>query len=322
MPSSMRDMVAERVTTSTMPHSTVAAPDLIDAITNFASGFSIETTPKEASRLQSYSDYLPKGTRVYIAHIAGTPYADLIELTGRLRKEGFEPVVHLTARDMPNASTLDDVVARYTAEGGQELLLIAGDMPSPTGEFADTITILRTGILEKRGIKAVGLAGHPEGSKVIGEARVRDALIAKDAYAKETSMKLRLVTQFGFEAAPFIAWEKRLREDGITMPVHVGIPGPASFPTLLRFAAECGVGASIRALRSRASSFVQLATTSHPDDVLLGIAKGVRETPGSLIRGPHFFPFGGLKKTAEWLKAIAARKIELNAEGTGFTTRQ
>ena len=306
-----------------MPHSTLAAPNLIDAIADFASKFSIETTPKEGARLASYADYLPKGTRVYIAHIAGTPYTDLIALAARLRKEGFVPVMHLTARDMPNQSTLDDVLARYTGDAGaEEVLLIAGDMPSPAGEFADTITILRTGTLEKRGIKAIGLAGHPEGSKTIGEARVREALKAKNTYAKETSMKLRLVTQFGFESAPFIAWEKQLRDEGITLPVQVGIPGPASFPTLLRFAAECGVGASIRALRSRASSFMQLATTSHPDDVLLGIAAGVRETPGSLIVGPHFFPFGGLKKTAEWLKAIAARKIEINSDGSGFSTKQ
>lgn len=323
MPSSTHDMVAEKVTISTMPHSTVAAPNITDALIDFASKFSIETTPKEGARLSSYADYLPKGTRVYIAHIAGTPYTDLIALAARLRKEGFEPVMHLTARDMPSAAALDDVLARYTGEAGaQELLLIAGDMPSPAGEFADTITILRTGLLEKRGIKAIGLAGHPEGSKTIGDARLRDALNAKNAYAKETGMKLRLVTQFGFEAAPFIQWEKQLREQGITLPVHVGIPGPASFPTLLRFAAECGVGASIRALRSRAGSFAKLATVSHPDDVLLGIAKSVQGTSGSLIRAPHFFPFGGLKKTAEWLKAIAAHKIDLNADGSGFTARQ
>jgi len=316
-------MVLERVTISEMPHSTLAAPNLIDAIADFASKFSIETTPKEGARLASYADYLPKGTRVYIAHIAGTPYTDLIALAGRLRKEGFVPVMHLTARDMPSKVVLDDVLARYTSEAGaEEILLIAGDMPSPTGEFSDTITILRTGILEKRGIKAAGLAGHPEGSKTIGEARVREAVKAKNAFAKETSIKLRLVTQFGFEAAPFVAWEKQLRAEGITLPVHIGIPGPASFPTLLRFAAECGVGASIRALSSRAGSFAKLATVSHPDDVLLGIAESVRETPGSLIVGPHFFPFGGLKKTAEWLKAIVARNIELNADRSGFSAKQ
>ena len=306
-----------------MPHSTLAAPNLIDAIVEFASKFSIETTPKEGARLSSYADHLRKGTRVYIAHIAGTPYTDLIALAARLKKEGFVPVIHLTARDMPGKAALDDVLARYTGEAGaEEVLLIAGDMPSPTGEFADTITILRTGLLEKRGIKAIGLAGHPEGSNTIGEARVREAIKAKNAYAKESSAKLHLVTQFGFESAPFIAWERQLREEGVTLPIYTGIPGPASFPTLLRFAVECGVGPSIRALRSRAGSFAKLATVSHPDDVLLGIAKATRETADSLIAGPHFFPFGGLKKTAEWLKAIAARKIEINADGAGFSAKQ
>jgi methylenetetrahydrofolate reductase (NADPH) len=231
--------------------------------------------------------------------------------------------MHVTARDMPSKAVLDDTLKRYVGESGAErILLIAGDMPSPSGEYADTISILRTGLLEKNGIKSIGLAGHPEGSKAIGDVRLKEALKAKNAYAKESSAKIHLVTQFGFEPGPFIDWEKRIREEGLnTLPIHIGMPGLASFPTLLRFAVECGVGASVRALRSRAGSLAKLATVAQPDDLALGIARYCQETRSTLIAAPHFFPFGGLKKTAEWLKAIAARRIELNGDATGFSVR-
>ena len=301
----------------------ITPTELVDALVRFIGSFSIETTPKEGARISSFSDHLERGRRVYIAHVAGTPYAELISFAARLRREGFEPVMHLTARDMPSKAMLSDTVARYVGESGAtQILLIAGDMPSPTGEYADTITILRTGLLEKNGIKTIGLAGHPEGSKAIGEARLREALKAKNAYAKETDAKLHLVTQFGFEPEPFIEWERRIREDGLnSLPIHIGIPGLASFPTLLRFAVECGVGASVRALRSRAGSLAKLAMVAQPDDLVLGIARYCARTPNTLIAAPHFFPFGGLKKTAEWLKAIQARRIELTSNASGFTVR-
>jgi methylenetetrahydrofolate reductase (NADPH) len=181
---------------------------------------------------------------------------------------------------------------------------------------------LRAGVFEKHGIKSISLAGHPEGSKAIGDVRLRQAIIDKNAYAKDTTAKLTLVTQFGFEPEPFIAWEKMLRAEGInSLPIHVGVAGLASFPTLLRFAVECGAGASIRALKSRAGSLAKLATVAQPDDLVLGLARHKQEQPASLIQGAHFFPFGGVKKTAEWLNAIAAGRIELNSDASGFSVR-
>jgi methylenetetrahydrofolate reductase (NADH) len=299
------------------------AAELSNAITAFLGKFSIETTPKEGVRIERYTDYLDPGRRVYIAHIAGSPYTDLIALAARLRREGFEPVMHLTARDMPNKATLEDVIARYAGEAGAEqILLIAGDMPQPTGEFADTMSILHTGVFERHGIKRIGLAAHPEGNKTIGEARLAEALASKNAYAKQTSAELYLATQFGFEAQPFIDWEKRVRQDGLNaLKIHIGIPGLASFPTLLRFALECGVGASVRALRSRAGSLAKLATVAQPDDLVVSVARHVASSPDTLITAPHFFPFGGLKKTAEWLRAIKERRFELNADASGFSIR-
>ena len=265
---------------------------LVDAIARFAAKYSIETTPKESARIGNYGEHLSPGQRIYIAHIAGSPYNELITLAARLRKEGFEPVMHVTARDMPNKATLDDVIARYTGEaGGKQVLLIGGDMPSPTGDFADTITILRTGVFERHGIASVGLAGHPEGSKAIGEPRLSEALKAKNDYARQTNLKLRIVTQFGFEAQPFIDWERNIRESGLNaLEIYVGMPGLASFPTLLRFAVECGAGPSIRASALTRRQPRQARDGGSAGRSLAGYRRALRDNAGEPDRRTALLP--------------------------------
>jgi methylenetetrahydrofolate reductase (NADPH) len=306
-----------------MQQADLAGSKLSEAVVSFLRKFTIESTPKEGDRIANFGEYLDKGRWIYIAHVGGTPYTEQISMAKRLKGEGFEPVLHITARDLTSEAMLDDILTRYAGEaGGTNILLIAGDLPKPAGEFDNTVKVLRTGLLERHGIKRLGLAGHPEGNKNIPEEAARAALKAKNEYARETDIELRLVTQFGFEAEPYIAWERQIREEGLnSLKIYAGVPGLASFTTLLRFAAECGVGASMRALRSRAGSLAKLATVAEPDELVTGLAKHQQDNPDTLIEAPHFFPFGGLKKTANWLNAIFSNGVEMNASGQGFRAR-
>ena len=43
---------------------------------SFLNGFSIEVMPRTAEKVENFRDILPAGTRVYIAHIEGTPIED------------------------------------------------------------------------------------------------------------------------------------------------------------------------------------------------------------------------------------------------------
>ena len=101
------------------------------------------------------------------------------------------------------------------------------------------------GAFDRHGFRRLHVAGHPEGNRDIdgdGSTRALDAALAwKQAFAERTGAQMAIVTQFAFDAGPVIAWAERLR-DGIGLPIHVGVAGPAKLRTLLRYGYACGVG--------------------------------------------------------------------------------
>jgi methylenetetrahydrofolate reductase (NADPH) len=185
------------------------------------------------------------------------------------------------------------------------MFLVAGDPPVPAGPFADTMALLQTGLFEGHGIQAIGIAGHPEGHPAMDAEQCWAALETKRDEITRRGMATLIVTQFGFDPDPFIAWLEELRARGIDAPVRIGVPGPAGIKTLLRFAAHCGVGASASVLTKYGISITRLLGTAGPDALVDRLA--ARLTPA---HGPvrlHFYPFGGLARTVEWINDYEAR---------------
>jgi methylenetetrahydrofolate reductase (NADPH) len=158
------------------------------------------------------------------------------------------------------------------------------------------------------------VAGHPEGHKEVDENRLRDAIVRKNAYAKKTGADLRLVTQFSFVAEPVMAWDKSIASIN-TLPIYIGLPGLAKASTLLKYALDCGVGPSLQAFSKHATQLSKLLTVSAPDEQLVTLAKYKAENPQTKITGLHFFPFGGLKRTTDWLKKLAEGNFEFAGDG-------
>jgi methylenetetrahydrofolate reductase (NADPH) len=290
------------------------------SVQNLVKGYSIETTVKEGERVERFSDFVPAGTQIYIAHVPGTDLRETVALAGRLRKEGLEPVPHVVARRMDGLPMVDDFVSRLASEAGvQQVLSVAGDNEPPVGQLHSALQILESGIYEKHGIKKIGVAGHPEGHRAVQEPVLRDALRRKNAYAEKTGANVYVVTQFTFTAEPVIAWENSHGGDIGKLPITVGLPGLASVKTLLKFAMDCGVGASLQAFTKRAASFTKLLTVSTPDTIVVGLARHREQNPQSHIGAVHFFPFGGFKRTAEWANKIASGNFEFAADD-GLTT--
>ena len=81
--------------------------------------------------------------------------------------------------------------------------------------------------------------------------------------------------------------------------VRIGIPGPAGIKTLMRFAARCGVGASASVLTKYGISITKLIGTAGPDKLVDALGKGLGSQHGKVRL--HFYPFGGLARTVEWI---------------------
>ena len=125
-----------------------------------------------------------------------------------------------------------------------------------------------------------------------------DALRWKNDFANRTDAEMALATQFAFEAGPIIAWADALKSAGITLPIHVGIAGPAKLQTMIKFAMACGVGPSMRVLQRRAKDITKLMLPFTPHEVLADLAAHKAANPDSNIAQVHFFPLGGIKTNA------------------------
>jgi len=278
------------------------------------SAFSVEVTPRDAGKVADFAEHLRPGTAVYVTHLPNLPFTSTVETVRRLAAEGMRPVPHLAARAIRDGRHLDEMLASLTGEGGvEELLLIAGSVPTPAGSFDATIQVLRSGRLEARGIRRVGLACHPEGNKDIGEERLRQALAEKNAFAVASDLDLYLVSQFCFLPGPILDWEERTRREGNRLPVRVGLPGLASPATLLRFGLSCGIGPSLAVLRRHPGNVLRLAAspTYHPDTTMLGVARATLNDPECLVQGFHLFPFGAFARTAAWANSIRDGRFTL-----------
>ncbi len=269
----------------------------------FLQGYSIEVMPRTAEKVEDFKALLPKGTRVYIAHIDGTPIEDMVATARRLNADGYPVMPHFPARIIADKTMLADWIARYQGEADvKQALLLAGGVAEPKGDFHSSMQMLETGLFD--GFDRLHVAGHPEGNRDIdpdgSDKMVMEALRWKQAFSERTDAKMAMATQFAFEAGPIIAWADRLAAEGIHLPIHIGIAGPAKLQTLIKFAIACGVGPSLKVLQKRAMDVTKLLLPYEPTDVVAQLAAHKAKHPKFGIEKVHFFPLGGITTNATW----------------------
>lgn len=270
--------------------------------------FSIEVMPRTAEKIGDFRELLPENTRVYVAHIDGTPIEDMVATARRLTEDGFQVMPHFPARIIANKSILSEWIERYQNEAGvTQALLLAGGVADPRGVFENSMHLLETGLFDKFGFTRLHVAGHPEGNKDIdpkgGTENVEKALSWKNDFDKRTDAEMAIVTQFSFEPAPIIRWANAVKESGIHLPIHIGVAGPAKLQTLIKFAIACGVGPSLRVLQKRAMDVTKLVMPYEPTELVQELAEHKTNHPAFPIENVHFFPLGGIKTCAEWALA-------------------
>jgi methylenetetrahydrofolate reductase (NADPH) len=275
------------------------------ALEAFLKNFSIEVMPRTASKIENFKELLPLNTRVYVAHIEGTPINEMIDTAKRLTDEGYNVMPHFPARIIESKEVLVNWIDRYKNEAGvKDALLLAGGVNQPYGEFHSSMDLLDTGEFDKAGFKNLHVAGHPEGNMDIdtdGKTKNVDSAISwKQEFSQKTDANMAITTQFCFESGPVIEWADRMASMGIDIPIHIGVAGPAKLQTMIKFSMACGVGASLRVLKRRAKDVTKLLLPFKPDQFLTELAEYKALNPNFLITNVHFFPLGGIKTNAKW----------------------
>ena len=277
-----------------------------DPVSQFLKRLSVEITARQIDKVPLLAHRLAPGTRVFVALIDAADTGGQLAAAKALRLAGLEPVPHVPARFIRDLEDLKVRIGSLAQEAGaSEMLVLGGGAAQPVGLYDAAIGILSTGVFEANGIRRIGLAGHPEGNaditRIHGEAMLVATLKEKQAWLRSVGIEGFIATQFLFEAKPVAGWAKGLRAEGIDLPIHVGVPGPATIKTLVKFAAMCGVGNSARFVRKQALNITRLLSVSAPDDFVGDLAALHAEEPGLGIAGPHFYPFGGFDKLLDWL---------------------
>jgi methylenetetrahydrofolate reductase (NADPH) len=269
-------------------------------------GYSLEMTAKDVLALREAAPLIPPETPIAVTFLPGEDAHARIEATLAVRELGFEPMPHFSARRIPSALEFEHYLYAVVARAGvRRCFVVAGDPPEPQGPFSDSMALIGSGVFEGAGVKAIGIGGHPEGHPIMSTEQCWAVIDQKVAAIEARGMAPLIVTQFAFDADPVLNWLEALRARGIDAPVRIGIPGPAGIKRLLRFAAHCGVGATASVMKKYGVSITNLLGTAGPDKLVN--AFGARLAPEHGKVRLHFYPFGGMKPTAEWVAGYARR---------------
>jgi methylenetetrahydrofolate reductase (NADPH) len=258
---------------------------------------------------------LPAGSCVHIAHTPKATLDQVVQLSLQVQQCGLRASPHIVARRIASEQSLRAALGALRRGGVEQILLVAGDRQQPLGEFSSTLQILDSGATVEAGIGSIGVAGHPEGHQAIDAASLWQALAHKQAFGERTGTAIHIVSQFTFNPGAIHAWQRELASHGIRLPVRVGIAGPTPLVKLLQFALRCGVGTSLRTAAhtlGNVGHMAHLATT--PEQHLLALAQALEDSGSTQLVAPHFFAFGGVQKTAHWMRALAGGQFDVGAD--------
>ena len=249
--------------------------------------WSIEILPQNVSDIGFIPDLIKE---IYITMIPGTSFSETILAAQKIQASGKQAIPHLTARSFPGEKELRKSLSELQATGIERILLIGGGVPKPAGVFSSVMDMLKTEMFAEYGINSFDFAGHPEGNPDDPDSDYN--LLEKLKWTEKRKITARIVTQWSLDAEKTNNWIKSLRKNGIKNSINIGIPGPSTLKTLLRFAKVCGVKASTEVLRKQGFNISKLMFVSKPDKI-------VSELSG--YDQLHLYPFGGIAKSSEWL---------------------
>ncbi len=277
------------------------APDKTAAL-ELVDGFSLEMTGKDVPGLLEAASSIPAGTKVNVTFLGNEDLEMRVAAAKAVADAGFVPVPHISARRLESQDQLEEFLSRLQEVGATEhVFAVGGDPSEPAGPYPDSLSVIRTGLLQKYGAREVSIAGYPEGHPDIPDDVLWRHLEDKSAALKEQGLGAVILTQFSFDTEPVIGWIDQVRSRGIDTEIRIGTPGPAGIKRLLGFARRFGIGANAMIVKKYGFSLTNLMGTAGPDRFVSDLSQLVAQDRS---RGPvslHFYTFGGLKATSEWV---------------------
>jgi methylenetetrahydrofolate reductase (NADPH) len=245
---------------------------------------------------------LPAGATVSVTVSPAKGLEATVALSEQLQSAGFRAVPHLSARMVRDRQHLCDLVAWLEGAGVRRAFVVGGDEKEP-GAYPDGLSLIREMGEIGHPFAEIGIPGYPEGHPFIADGTLLDALRAKAPFATYVT------TQLCFEPAAIESWIRARRADGMTLPVHIGLPGVAEPHRLLAIAARIGVADTHRFLSKNVRFVARLLRSGgfyKPDGLLDGLAPTVADAAADVV-DLHLYTFNAVDATERWRKQYLAR---------------
>lgn len=270
--------------------------------TQLLEDFSLEMTGKDVPGLLEAAPSIPQGTRINVTFLGNEDFPARLVAIKAVADGGFVPVAHIAARRLSSQAQLEEfLTALHAQHTSTHVFSVGGDPSTPEGPYADALDLITTGLLQHYGAKEVSIAGYPEGHPDISDEELWAALTAKRAKLAAHGTTSAIITQFGFDDNPVVAWIEKVRAAGIDDEIRVGVPGPAGIKRLLSFAARFGVASSAGIAKKYGLSLANLMGTAGPDTFITSLATKLDPAKHGVVK-LHFYTFGGLTATLGWIR--------------------
>ena len=246
---------------------------------------------------------LPPGSTVSATASPAKGIEATIALCEQLQAQGFRAVPHLSARMIRDRAHLVDVIAWLGSARVDRAFVVGGDAKEP-GAYPDGLSLLREMAEIGHPLREIGIPGYPQGHAFIPDGPLLEALRAKAAFATY------ITTQLCFDAVAIGRWMAERRAEGIALPVHLGIPGPAEPQKLLTIAARIGVADTHRFLVKNVRFVTRLVRSGgfyRPDGLLESVAPLIAD-PAVGIVDLHMYTFNAVDATEDWRREFLARQ--------------
>jgi methylenetetrahydrofolate reductase (NADH) len=225
-----------------------------------------------------------------------------LALAERLAAHGYTVVPHLAARLVADRAHLREVLARLADLGVREVFVVAGDIRQPAGEFEGAAALLAAMADVGHDLEEIGITGYPESHAFISDETTIQAMFDKAPLATY------IVSQICFDPEVIATWIERVRNRGVDLPIHIGLPGPVAATRLLRLSRRIGLGESARFLRRHGNWLgrLMLPRAYRPERLLDHLAPCLSR-PDSGVAGLHLFTFNEIAQTERWRTESIAR---------------
>jgi methylenetetrahydrofolate reductase (NADPH) len=239
------------------------------------------------------AEALPAGAATTVTASPSHGIEATVDLCDALIARGHEATPHLAAHMFRDRAHVAELLDRCRSAGIRSAFVVGGDAKD-RGEIHDGLALIR--LMEDLGhpFTSIGVPGYPEGHPAIPSDVLTASLRAKQAHADHVT------TQMGFDPDAIATWIARIRIEGVTLPVHIGLPGAATLGKLTTIGARIGVAGSVRYLRKHRSLLGHVMKRSFGPDALLEALAPTLADPVANVRALHLFTFNQVEATVAW----------------------